>query len=126
MADRQSPTKSPDAGAALDSSPSSSLARGLFAVPDAKPKTVHSDGEALLDTLLTTEIRSRGPRCAVERVLHQMSEEHRTKFTILMDKTDRPASQIAEVANALGYDVSTSSILRHRNRLRGAGCKCKI
>lgn len=125
MADPRRQTNSPDAGDAIDSSPSISLVRGTSNAPDAKPTI--SAVDALLEGLANGERRRPGPKCSIGMALKEIDPERAEKIRHLIDQTDRSSASIAEVFALLGYaDITHYRIQHHRNRKRQAGCRCPL
>lgn len=116
-------TKHQDAGGATDSSPSTSVARGLYAVDGAKPKT-NDEMLAALDEL--TPESHHGPVCRMSVILLELDENVRARVIHLIDETNIPASKIANVFAEFGYTDVYRSLSRHRRRKSSPamGCRC--
>lgn len=79
-----------------------------------------------LNRLHTERRRAGGPGCGTARVLAQLPEDEAVALAQLIDGTDVFSTQIAEILNGHGYQVTAGQIAHHRRRVRGAGCTCPL
>lgn len=119
----QARTKHQDAGDVTGSLPSTSAARGLYAVDGARPKT---NDEMLAALGELTPESHHGPRCRMAMVLSELDEDVRKRVVYLIDETNIPASKIANVFDQFGYPDVYRSLSRHRRRKTSPamGCRC--
>jgi hypothetical protein len=68
--------------------------------------------------------RYPGPQCTVAKILEQISADDRDRLNRLLDNPDIPGSLIADALTRNGHTVSDKTILRHRRRSNGGGCRC--
>lgn len=77
-----------------------------------------------LDALVTESWKTRTP-CLTGRLFQSMPDDIRNKVEELMANPDVVTSSLAQVLRKWGYDVSYSSLTRHRRRgVEGTGCSC--
>lgn len=80
------------------------------------------------------EMKRKGPRCTVGELLESLDEGDAEKLRAVIDgplPSGRwlEATGIVRVLKSNGYDgVSSTSVQRHRRRIRGTGdsCQCPI
>lgn len=77
-----------------------------------------------LDDLLTSPSRPKTP-CTAGVVIAALPEDVREKVEALLLKESVSSARISQVLERHGYNVSYSSLTRHRRRrTNGTGCLC--
>lgn len=66
----------------------------------------------------------RNKICAVERLLNKLELAERTKVATAIDDPEYQISLLYRVFKDHKYDISASSLYRHRRRLTHGGCIC--
>ena len=66
----------------------------------------------------------RNKTCAVERLLFKLNEPERTKVATAIDDSEYQISLLFKVFKDHGYEITASSLYRHRRRLTHGGCIC--
>ena len=66
----------------------------------------------------------RNKTCAVERLLFKLNEPERTKVATAIDDSEYQISLLYKVFKDHGYEITASSLYRHRRRLTHGGCIC--
>ena len=66
----------------------------------------------------------RNKTCAVERLLLKLNEPERTKVATAIDDSEYQISLLFKVFKDHGYEITASSLYRHRRRLTHGGCIC--
>lgn len=66
----------------------------------------------------------RNKTCAVERLLFKLKEPERTKVATAIDDSEYQISLLFKVFKDHGYEITASSLYRHRRRLTHGGCIC--
>jgi len=120
MAGTPKQIKSQGAGDVIESLPSKSPVLGASDVQDAKQKITLSN-----DDLSSLDENARGAsQCKVEWILSQVDDAQISQLKKVFDNPSVQATKIADLLNRHGFAISYSSILRHRKRLFGSGCRC--
>ena len=123
MVAQVSKTKNRAAGAAHDSSPSSSRARGASAAVAAKPATNLSDFSAALENFIP-RARLNGNSCPIKKMEAKLPVELMAKIHTILDDERVVAKQaeqfFAEWESVTGIRVGIQSIWKHRRR----DCTC--
>jgi len=120
MAGTRKQTNSQGVGVATESLLLKSPDLGVSGVQDAKPKITLSD-----DDLSSLDENARGSsQCKVAWILSQVDDAQIPQLKKVFDNPSIHATKIADLLNRYGFAISYSSILRHRKRLFGSGCRC--
>ena len=92
-----------------------------------KSKRIRYDNHmSLLDDLdkVKNTKTYRNKTCAVERLLFKLNEPERTKVATAIDDSEYQISLLFKVFKDHGYEITASSLYRHRRRLTHGGCIC--
>lgn len=81
--------------------------------------------DAALDSIINAPIVRGGGTCQVSRVMQTLPSETAERIRRLIDESDVQATIIAATLRDAGLDVSYSSIIRHRRRVKGVGTCCR-
>lgn len=123
MVAQVSKTKNRAAGAAHDSSQSSSRARGASAAVAAKPATNLSDFTSALENFIPRD-RLNGNACPIKKMADKLPAEVMAKVHAILDDQRVVAKQaeqfFAEWESVTGIRVGIQSIWKHRRR----DCTC--
>ena len=80
--------------------------------------------------LFVDEVKSedvgRGGTCAVGLLLGAVDEETRDEFVAVLANGTWPGTAITRALNKRGHDITTQSVVRHRRRVDGTGCRCPL
>ena len=72
----------------------------------------------------------QGPRCAIERLLTIVEEQHgkpeSKKLSETIDNQEVTPATLKLFLAKNGYEISVSQLRYHRKRGRGVGCRCAV
>lgn len=66
----------------------------------------------------------RSYTCAVERLLNKVDFKDRDGVSDAIDDPEQQVSLLLKVFKAHGYEITASSLYRHRRRKTYGGCAC--
>lgn len=77
----------------------------------------------LLDDL--ENVSRKKASCSVAQIIKTLSEQEAKALNKALDDPDSSPTNLAQILNKNGYDISRQTINRHRNRHTSLeGCKC--
>lgn len=81
----------------------------------------------LTDALEKLKIVPRGPRCSVGVLLSDLQDNDPAGYKLLsemIDNNDIGSAQIVSALAAAKVRMGRETIVRHRRRAKGTGCRC--
>lgn len=123
MAETQRQTNSSDVGNATASSSRVRRARGVSDVQGVSQKINQDDFLSRLDSLPIRTTNSGV--CAVGKLLKELPESMSLRLNQALQNHSVTATTIALLLNDFGFDISSTTVRRHRRRMdKKDGCKC--
>lgn len=83
---------------------------------------------SISDALASLRPQPRGPQCSVGALLNRLQTEDPKGYEALkagIDNLDIPAASIASALAQVDIHLHRDTIIRHRRRARGTGCRCE-
>lgn len=80
------------------------------------------------NALASLRPQPRGPQCSVGALLDRLRTDDPAGHDALVasiDNLDIPAIRISQALAEIGIKLHRDTIVRHRRRARGTGCRCE-